>query len=200
MQRGALPRCAAFMLLTSAVLLSGPAMAQQPGPPANLPTGPTFGIGVIDIPAILRQSTAAQALQRQMQEEQDSYQAMTEERQRELQESEEAIERDRASLGAQAYADRRREFQERVDRTTFEFRARRRQIDEAFNDASGEINRTLLEVIEQLARDNGIGMVIRREAVLYQRSVLDVTAAAARALNEKLPEVEVALPAPPGKP
>ena len=179
-----------------------PAVAQQPnraapstGPTPAVPP-PSFNVGIVDISAILRRSTAAQALQRQMQVEQEKYQAQTDQQQRALQAEEEAIERQRASLSAEAYAQKRQEFQERLSRTTSEFRVRRRQVDEAFTSASSEINRTLLEVIEELARGQNIQLVVRREAVLYQQAVFDLTELAGDALNERLPSISVALPQP----
>jgi len=169
--------------------------ALQPALPApNGQFDEPFRVATIDIPAILRQAAAAEALQRRMQFEQDKYQARADELQRSLQEEEAAVEQERSRLSAEDFAQRRRDFQDRVNRTTLAFRERRRKIDEAFNSASAEINRTLLAVIEELAVEQGIQLVVRREAVLYQRAVLDLTEAAARALNERLPEVTVDVP------
>ena len=72
----------------------------------------------------------------------------------------------------------------------------RRQIDEAFTNATNQINRTLLEVIEELARDQNIQLVVRREAILYQQAVFDLTEAAGESLNQRLPSVLVNLPDP----
>jgi len=185
----------AALLLSSAV---PPAGAQQTAPAAQSETeGPAaevFRVAIIDIPAILRQASAAQALQRRMQVEQDRYQSRADELQRQLQEEEAAIEQQRNSLSNEAFTQKRREFQDRVNRTTADFRQRRRLIDQAFNEASAEINRTLLAVIEELAVQQGISLVVRREAVLYQSDVFDLTEEAGRALNERLPEVAVAIP------
>lgn len=194
-------------LLVLAALVAAaslPAAAQQPnsaGPsnrsaPAPAVPAPVFNVGIVDIAAILRQSTAAQALQRQMQVEQEKYQILTDQQQRTLQAEEEAIERQRASLSAEVYTQKRRELQERVNRTTTELRLRRRQIDEAFTEASGEINRTLLNVIEELARNQNVQLVVRREAVLYQQAIFDLTEAAGESLNQRLPSISVSLPEP----
>lgn len=160
------------------------------------PPAAVFNVGIVDISTVMRQSTAAQALQRQMQVEQEKYQTLTDQQQRTLQAEEEVIERQRPSLSAEIYAEKRREFQERVNRTTAEFRLRRRQIDEAFTNASGEINRTLLDVIEELARNQNIQLVVRREAILYQQAVFDLTEVASEALNQRLPSISIAVPQP----
>lgn len=190
-----------LVLAALVAAVSLPAAAQQPGrvgsPNRSTPApAPVFNVGTVDIAAILRQSTAAQGLQRQMQVEQEKYQISTDQQQRTLQAEEEAIERQRTSLSAEVYTEKRREFQERVNRTTTEFRVRRRQIDEAFTNATNQINRTLLEVIEELARDQNIQLVVRREAILYQQAVFDLTEAAGESLNQRLPSVLVNLPDP----
>lgn len=190
-----------LVLAALVAAVSLPAAAQQPGragsPNRSAPApAPVFNVGIVDIAAILRQSTAAQGLQRQMQVEQEKYQISTDQQQRTLQAEEEAIERQRTSLSAEVYTEKRREFQERVNRTTTEFRVRRRQIDEAFTNATNQINRTLLEVIEELARDQNIQLVVRREAILYQQAVFDLTEAAGESLNQRLPSVLVNLPDP----
>ncbi|MGE0154389.1 MAG: OmpH family outer membrane protein [Reyranellaceae bacterium] len=175
-----------------------PAPAVQPAPqpaPAS-PAAPGFNVGLVDISAVLRRSTAAQFLQRQMHAEQEKYQAEADRQQRSLQAEEEAIERQRPSVSADAYAESRREFQEKINRTTTDFRNRRRQIDEAFNRASAEINRTLQQVIEELARERSMELVVRREAVLFLQDGEDLTEPAAEALNRRLPQAAVELPAP----
>ncbi len=194
-------RPARLSLAAAAVLLPlavAPAIAQQPPAAAEsdaeAPAAEAFRVAIIDIPAILRQASAAQALQRRMQLEQDRYQNRADELQRQLQEEEAAIEQQRNALSSEAFTQKRREFQDRVNRTTADFRQRRRLIDQAFNEASAEINRTLLAVIEELAVEQGISLVVRREAVLYQSDVFDLTEEAGRALNERLPEVAVAIP------
>jgi outer membrane protein len=197
-------RRAVLVALVAVVVSPSSGLAQQSGRPpqprSQVPVAPVapgtaaFNVAVVDIASILRRSTAAQALQRQMQMEQEKYQLAADQQQRSLQAEEEAIERQRASLSADAYSEKRRELQEKVNLTTAEFRARRRQIDEAFNNANGEISRTLLLVIEELARARTIELVIRREAVVYLQDGEDLTQLSLEALNQRLPEVSVALP------
>lgn len=172
---------------------------QQRNPPQSAPATPAtapFSVGIVDISTILRRSTAAQAMQRQMQVEQEKHQMLADQQQRKFQAEEEAIERQRSSITVEAYTQKRKEFTERISQTTAEYRNRRRQIDEGFNEASSEINRTLLGVIEDLARERSIQLVVRREAVLYLEEGEDLTEAAAQALNQRLPEVTVTLPPP----
>lgn len=154
-------------------------------------------IAIIDIGAVLRDSNAALDLQRQMQEQQDIYQAAFDKEQRELRLAEDEIERERSSLSAEAYRDKRQAFQDRLSKATTDFRNRRRQLEEAFGAANAQINKALAAAIDDLATKNGINIVLRREAVLFQKDAIDMTQAAVGLLNERLPTVKIVLPPQP---
>jgi Skp family chaperone for outer membrane proteins len=203
-----------FRLILAAIMAAGalagmaaPALAQpaapstRPAPPPQTPPQTITGapqqslvVGIIDIGAVLRGSSAAQGLQQQMQLEQDKYQAAFDQEQRELRVAEEEIERERATLTAEAYAEKRRVFQQRLDKAANDFRLRRRQLEEGFTRANASITQTLSAAVEELASQNGVTIILRREAVLFQKDAIDITDAAIALLNRKLPSVVIALP------
>jgi len=169
----------------------GRGVAKPAPPPAEVPP---MVVGIIDIGAVLHDSTAAQDLQHQMQLQQDSYQADFEKEQRELRSAEEEIERERSSLSADIYGEKRRVFQERVNKAAVDFRNRRRRLEDAFNVANGQITKALMAAIDELAVKNGVSVVLRREAVLYQKNAIDLTQPAIALLNARLPSVSIVLP------
>ena len=176
---------------------AAPVPAPAPPPPKPAPAADNLVVGIIDIGAVLNESTAAQALQRQLQIEQDKYQVAFDQEQRDLRTAEEDIERERASSSPETYAERRRLFQERLNKAANEFRLRRRQLEEAFTRANAQVNDTLSNVIGELAASRGIGVVLRHEAVLFQKNAVDLTQPAIALLNSKLPTVSATLPATP---
>lgn len=179
---------------------SSPPRPASPPPAAAAPptaTGApqqTIVVGIIDIGAVMRGSIAAQSLQQQMQVEQAKYQAASDQEQRELRLAEEELERERTSLTPDAYAEKRRLFQQRLAKAGNDFPLRRRQLEEAFNRANTAITQTLSVVVEELATKNGVTIILRREAVLFQKDAIDVTEAAIALLNDKLPSVAIVLP------
>jgi hypothetical protein len=124
----------ASLLLASQVAWSQPAgrpgaSSAGPSPAAKPPAADhPLLIAIIDIGAVLRDSSAALDLQRQIQEQQDIYQAAFDKEQRELRQAEDAIERERSSLSAEAYRDKRQAFQDKLSKATSDFRNRRRQL------------------------------------------------------------------------
>jgi outer membrane protein len=200
-------RAGAFVALLIAAATPLSAFAQQPARPAQprpapapeqpaAPLAPRFNVGIVDMSVALRRATATEALQQLVQLEREKYQSAVDQQQRNLQAEENELERERGSLSAEVYGQKRRELQEKVVRVTSEYRTRRRQIDEAFNNASSQIHRTLLQVIEELARERSITMIVRREALLYLQDGEDLTQLVTERLNQRLPEVAVELPPP----
>ncbi len=197
----------AALLLAASTFATVPAWSQpagRPGAPTVAPSPapavrppifdqPPLRIAIIDIGAVLRDSSAALDLQRQMQEQQDIYQVAFEKEQRELRLAEDDIERQRSSLPADTYRDKRQAFQDRLNKAAGDFRNRRRQLEEAFGVANAQINKTLAAVIDDLATKNGISVVLRREAVLFQKDAIDLTQAAVGLLNQRLPNVKIAV-------
>jgi len=176
---------------------ANPASRQAPQPTITTAPQQNLVVGIIDIGTVLRGSTAAQGLQQQMQVEQDKYQAASDQEQRELRVAEEELERERSSLAADVYAEKRRVFQQRLDKAGNDFRLRRRQLEEAFTKANATITQTLSAAVEELATKNGVTVILRREAVLFQKDAIDITEAAIALLNEKLPSVAITLPSSP---
>jgi outer membrane protein len=198
-------RAGAFAALLIAAAVALPSFAQQPArqaqprPVIEQPTTPPaqrYNVGFVDMSVALRQATATEALEQLVHLEREKYQSAVDQQQRNLQVEESELERQRGSLSAEAYSQKRREFQEKVVRTTGEFRNHRRQTDEAFNNATSQIHRTLLQVIQELARERSINMIVRREALLYLQDGEDLTQLVTDRLNQRLPEVTVELPPP----
>ncbi len=171
--------------------------AAQPVKPSVSPPQQIIVVGIIDIGAVLRGSTAAQGLQQQIQLEQEKYQAAFEAEQREFRQAEEEIERQRGSLSDEVYADKRRAFQLRLEQAGNNARLRRSQLEQAFVAANARITQMLSTVIEELAGKSGATLVLRREAVLFQKDAIDISEAAIALLNDKLPSVAIALPSSP---
>lgn len=206
MTKGRLSRWIAFALLLGWVVpAAGQSTApkQQPaGPGGGVPPRsgadptvvPLASIAVIDMQVVLRQSTAAQALQKQFKAEQDDFQAAIEKQQKDLKVADEELERTRSSMSADAFAERRRKLQERINQVNGEFRSRRRQMEEIFNGAMGELQRNLNSVVEDVAKRHGVNMVLRKEAVLANLTALDLTQQTLDEFNRRVPSVKLVFP------
>lgn len=173
-----------------------PAPARGPEavvPPATGQIAPPV-VAVIDVSTILREATATASVQTQMQAEQDAYQAELERQLEELKAAEDDLERQRSSVTPEVFAEKRRALQERATRSNNDARARRRQLDEAFDNALAEIQNALAGVIDEVARRHGANLILRRDMVVFSAAALDLTEETLAEFNARMPTLKVVVP------
>jgi Skp family chaperone for outer membrane proteins len=98
---------------------------------------------------------------------------------------------DRAKLSPEQVRNRERELQERITNAQKTFRDRNRIIQEAAQYALGQIERTLIGVIRQVADSRGMNLVLHRAQVALNVNEFDITEEVTKQLNEVLPHVVI---------
>ena len=177
------------------------AVASVANPPAGLaqPTSPPTTIAVLDIDRILEQSRAAQSVRPQVDRLRKEFQAEVKRREGLLREADEELKKKRSILTPEAYAQRRRELEERAKRAQADVQSRRRRLEQALNTARAELRRSMLQVVTDLAGERKIDLVLPRTSVVLSARTLDITAETLERLDEKLPSIEVRRPEPSGE-
>ncbi len=177
---------AIFAVAFLALAASSPAQAQLE-PPV---------VAVVDIQAILTQSEAAKAIQGQLDSARRTVQEEMQAREAELREGEQDLRRQRTVLAPDAFEERMREFQGRVAEVERQVQDRMRGLDQAFSAASDQIKSKILEVVANIAQEQGVDIVLSRQHVVLAQRALDLTEPVMERLNAQLPSVTVNLPAP----
>ncbi|MBE7210130.1 MAG: OmpH family outer membrane protein [Gluconacetobacter diazotrophicus] len=175
----------------------------QTAPVLPLPPVPTLGdlpkaaappapvMGVISVPDIMRQASAAQQVEQVLgarreklnqdaQKEQQGWRATQQEIQGQVQSGK--IKPDQAQARANA-------LRSRVQAAQKEFQNRNRIIQEAAQVSIGQIERELVQVIKQVSAAHGMNLVLHREQVALNMPDFDITAQALDQLNRTLPSV-----------
>ena len=92
------------------------------------------------------------------------------------------------------FADERRKFQKDVGETQREVQKRKLQIDRVTRDARLVVQNALNEVVLELAKENGLTLILRtNETVLFAPN-LEITEAALKLLNARIKIVKVSEP------
>lgn len=183
-----------------------PAQAQQPRPaqpqrppqqaqrPASLPAGqppPTAVIGLVDVQEIQRQAAAFNQVREEIGRRQ---QKLNEDLQREQtgwREAQQLLANERASLPPEQLRQRERDLQDRITDSQRIFRERNRAIEQAAQQALFEIERTMGQVIQQVAASRNVNMVLRRELVIFNEPAFDLTEEVVRQFNTTLRSVTI---------
>lgn len=191
-----------------ALALASPALAQNPPPPAQRqpapaapaapaqPRGPvpTPMIGVVDTAQLQEQAVAMKSIRDQMQKEEQSFRNDLTKRQNDLRAAEQDLQQQRTLLSADAFAERRRNFETQAGESERFMAARKRQLDTAFANGMREVETVLNRILQEIATERGLNMIIPRQSLMLADTNLDITDDVKRRLDTRLKTVAIKLP------
>ncbi len=176
-------RC--WSLYLTAILLVVAAVAEPAR--AQLERAPIAG--VIDIQGVLRASTAVQALSRDVEALRESTQAEIQDREAALRAADIDLAERRASLTAEAYTEAREKLESEGVDLQRQLQEDRRQLDQRFSLGMAQIQQVLLQISQDIARENNLDLVLAKSTVIIVRSEFDFTDEALQRLNAELEKV-----------
>jgi Skp family chaperone for outer membrane proteins len=174
---------AAWMVLTSALAVV-PAEAQEIAPPVII---------IVDVQQILRDSLVAKNVQAEMTRRTDRYTKEVSDQENALRQTQDELERQRTVLSVDAFNAKMRDFQERYDALDHGVQATRQALQQAFNDAMTKVENAALQIISDIAAERKANLVVTKAAVLFTAPGLDITQEVIRRLDEKMPDVPLAV-------
>jgi Skp family chaperone for outer membrane proteins len=168
----------------NAPIPSLPSLIHENPPPAPV-------IGVIGVPDVLQASTAARGVDKVIQARRS---ALTAEAQREQdlwRRTQEALADPRARFSPDELRARELQLQNRIASDQLAFRNQEARIQAAAQVSLGQIERTLIAVIRQVAQSRGMNLVLHRAQVALNMNDFDITDEVTKQLNQVLPSVSV---------
>ena len=130
-----------------------PPIARGTMPPAAV-------IGIISVPDVMRGSTAYQAVDKELGARRQKLNEDAQKEQTTLRDLGQALANDRAKMTAEQIRAKERELQDRIAKSRRKFAERNRIIQEAGQYALAQIERTLRDVVQQVAIARGMNMVL----------------------------------------
>ena len=173
---------------TAAAQMQLPPQVDLPALP-KAATPPAAVIGVIGVPEVMRASAAAQSVERTISGRRQKLAEDAQKEQSTWREMQQTLVNDRPKLSADQVRARERELQERITSAQREFRERGRIIQDAAQFALAQIERTLVQVIRQVAEAHGMNLVLHRAQVALNTQEFDITEQVADQLNKVTPTV-----------
>jgi len=152
---------------------------------------PMAFVGVLGVPDVMRMSSAAQAVDKVIGERKRELQAQVQQASTELHNEENALHAEAAKLTQPQIQQKVRALQARASADRHELQERQRIIQEAAQVALGQIERTLIGIIRQVAESRGMNLVLHRSQVALNVQEFDITDAVAAQLNRALPTVQI---------
>lgn len=194
---------AGFAPLVLCVALCGmlaDARAQQPAPaPAPPAAGsPSAGLSilVVDIQSLLQNSKSAKMVRQQIEQKRSEYAKEISQQEEGLRKERDALQRQQASLSAEALNQKGREFQAKVNELDRSVQGKRQALERSNADALEKIQEAMLKIITGISKERKANLVFQRsELVLFDQG-FDVTDAVLQQLDEQLPTLTVNFVAP----
>lgn len=186
-----------LVLLAGAGPVCAAAEASAPAPPLKTVTR----LAVIDVQRILQESLAARSVQKQLETQRAKFQAEISSREQELHAANEELKAARDKAGdaaAQAGLEQReQQLRERFIAIERDVQGKRHALDEAFAGSMGVVRSSLLQVVQELAAEQGVAAVLLKPQLLWHDPALDLTSTVLQRLNERLQNVPVKIEPPP---
>ena len=193
-----------LVLLLGLGFIPGPAQAQEKAPapaPAATPAAAaaaTTGLNilVVDVQSLLQNSKSAKMVRQQIEQKRAEYAKEISRQEAELRQERDALQRQQASLSADALHKKGREFQQKVNELDHSVQAKRQALERSNADALQKIQEAMLKIITQIAKERKANLVFQRsELVLFDQG-FDVTDEVLQKLDGELPTLTVNFVAP----
>jgi len=162
-----------------------------PGFPAAGDPLPPAVVAVVDYQRVLREAKAARSIRHQLEERRAAFEREVREEQARLVEKERELARQRPLLSPEAYAERRKAFEEEAARVQRLVQERRAALDRAASEAYARVRDAVVRVVSELAEEKGFNLVLPSSAVLLFAPELDLTGAVLEGVDRILPDVRV---------
>jgi Skp family chaperone for outer membrane proteins len=152
---------------------------------------PTTIAAVIDYQRILRDAAAARSIREQIEARRKAYQEEISKEEQRLHEADKEFAKQRSVLSAEAFAEKRRDFEQDVAEVQRMVQERRRELDRMSAAALNEVKEALIEIVTSIAEERGFNLVLPSSEVLFFSRSLDLTEEVLAKLDARLPQVRL---------
>lgn len=167
-----------MIVLATAALAATPAMADNT-------------TGVVNVGKIMQASKAAVSVRSQLQAKQKAFQADLDAKEKQLYSEDQALVKQKDSADKAAFEKKVKDFRAKAANEQRDVQAKKAQLDKAFAGALDEIQKTVLDIVKQVAAEKKLNLVVSASAALYVDPSLDITDEVLSRLDSKLPSVAV---------
>ncbi len=151
-------------------------------------------IAFLDSQKILRDSIAAASIRKQIDAYRATYRSEIAASEKQLRHDEDELKRQRPILSAEAFATKRRSFEDSVGKVQRIVQDRTRMLDRSFGVAMREVDGAIKKIVSGLTSEYGFNIVVERRQILFAHRDLDITKAVLEKLNATLPDIKVPTP------
>ncbi len=148
-------------------------------------------IGFVNVSRIMQDSKAATSVRSQLQAKQKAFQTELNNKEKELQAEDDALVKQKDKVEKDAFDKKVKAFREKAAGAQRQVQEKKAQLDKAFGGSLEEIQKSVLEIVKQVAAEKKLTLVVSSAQVLYGDASLEITDEVLKRLDAKLPTVAV---------
>lgn len=188
-----------FAALIGFFLVASPSLAQQKTPEkasagkrkiVELP----FPVAILDVQSILRDAKAVKSIRDQITAFGSKFEKEIEKERNAIRKANQELARQRTILAPEAFAEKRRKFEQRVVDVQRLVQQRQRELDKSRNNAMVLVNKSYIEIVSGIAQERNLALILKKVQTAFSVRSLDITEDVLSLLNKKLPTVKVVKP------
>ncbi|MFC4351491.1 OmpH family outer membrane protein [Fodinicurvata halophila] len=154
---------------------------------------PTPSILVVDLQQVMRESVAMKGLREEAEAKRSEMEQKLQEQEQSLREEDEALSRQRTVLSSDAFEEKRSQLEQKFGQFQSEANTEMGRLDEAYSEAVGEVEYTVVKISDAIASERGANMVIPKSTLLLVHDDFEITDEVISRLNEQMPSVSMSL-------
>ena len=144
---------------------------------------------------IIRDASAFNSIREQIGKYRKVFQAEIQKEEEALRIANQELTRQRTLLSAEAFAEKRGDFEKRVAGVQRLVQQRKQNLDRAQGAAMGKIQKSLQKIVTTFAVEQDISLILRKDQTILASKALLITKVVLDRLNTAMPTIKVAPPA-----
>ncbi|MEM7618675.1 MAG: OmpH family outer membrane protein [Pseudomonadota bacterium] len=132
-------------------------------------------IAIVDMEKILAESLAGKSLEKQLKEKREAFQQEFTQRENQLLETEKTLIQEKSNLTADAFEEKRKQFELGLLETRNLFQKRRNALDKGLDKALAELRENVMQITADISERQGFSIVLTRDSVVIADKELDIT-------------------------
>lgn len=150
-------------------------------------------IAIVDVQRMLSESKAAVSIQEQIKKHRDTFMEEITRKEDSLRAKEKELMEARSSLSQEELSEKRDAFEEELLEARKMTQNHKRALEKAAADAMNTLRTTLFDIVQGIADERNISLVITRQQVVVGEKSLDISDEVLEALDQELDSVDIAL-------
>ena len=154
---------------------------------------PDTNVGVIDLNYILSESDAAVDAAKQIEDIAKKIEEEIKNTDQDLIDEQNELIESQQIMAPAAFDEKRKEYENKVQNYNVTRQEKLMSIDRIVSESRNEVLNALKPILEEISNDMGITILLEKNSVLLNAENMDITEQALKALNKKLPSIEVSV-------